>query len=76
MEDIFDIKNNFIPPKTQEFMGSKFGRQLGRDGNMLGTETVIENGSMQAVESLPIAQQNPMDQPIPVPEEKIEQETY
>ena len=76
MEDIFDIKNNFIPPKAQEFMVPKFGRQLGRDGNMLGTETVIENGSMQAVESLPIAQQNPMDQPIPVPEEKIEQETY
>ena len=46
MENIFEIKNNFIPKKTQEEINNKFGRDLGRDGNMiepiLGTEDVMQ----------------------------------
>ena len=35
MEDIFDIRNNFIPKKTQEEKSGKFGRELGRNGRMI-----------------------------------------
>jgi len=35
MEDIFDIRNNFIPKKAQEEKSGKFGRELGRNGKMI-----------------------------------------
>ena len=31
----FEIKNNFIPQKDQLSMSPKFGREIGRDGNMV-----------------------------------------
>tara|TARA_R110002124_G_scaffold153377_4_gene320410 strand:- start:285 stop:527 length:243 start_codon:yes stop_codon:yes gene_type:complete len=76
----FEIKNNFIPPKAQEMMMAKFGRELGRDGNLLGTdgnilgtETVVEDGSLQPVENLITSTPPIIDEPIPVPGEKINQ---
>jgi len=69
----FEIKNNFISPIDQQKMSPKFGRQLQRNGNMIGTETVIEDGSLQPVENLITSAPNIMDEPISIPGEDIKE---
>ena len=67
----FEIKNNFIPPKAQEMMMAKFGRELGRDGNLLGTDGNILG--TETVVNLITSTPPIIDEPIPVPGEKINQ---
>ena len=49
MEDIFDIRNNFIPKKAQEEKSGKFGRELGRNGRMI-PPAEVELGALPTIE--------------------------
>ena len=73
MENIFEIKNNFIPKKVQEEMSDKFGRDLGRDGNMvdpmLGTQDVMQKPELSLADPAIIGQ-------VPVPTPGMEEESY
>ena len=74
MEDIFDIRNNFIPKKTQEEKSGKFGRELGRNGRMIppalegateAVSTMVDNQiDNTAVPPAPVLGQVPVPAPI------------
>jgi len=71
MENIFEIKNNFIPPKDQESISPKFDSNLDRSGRtMLGTIDPM----LQPI--APIAPQEPMDIPVPTPGIEFDPEQY
>jgi len=83
MEDIFDIRNNFIPKKTQEEKSGNFGRELGRNGRMIppaevelealptieiGTQSTVDMGSNQTIDNTAIPPAPVLGQvPNPVP---------
>jgi|TARA_R110001632_G_scaffold212730_1_gene338713 hypothetical protein len=71
MENIFEIKNNFIPPKDQELISPKFDTNLDRSGrSMLGTiDSMVKPIA-------PINPQEPMDVPVPVPGIEFDQKEY
>ncbi len=82
MENIFEIKNNFIPKKTQEEINQKFidpSMELGRNGKMtepiLGTKNSFTEGSMQPIDNIASITPPIIGQiPIPQPEEEITKE--
>ena len=82
MENIFEIKNNFIPKKTQEEINQKFidpSMELGRDGKMtepmLGTQNSFAEGSMQPIDNVASTAAPILGQiPIPQPQEEITNE--
>jgi hypothetical protein len=73
MENIFEIKNNFIPKQDQEKINEKFGRDLERGGNMiepmLGTEDIMQKPELPLANPAIIGQ-------VPVPVPGAEEETY
>ena len=48
LENPFEIKNNFIPPKDQEYMSVKFDNKLDRSG-----KSMIENPSVETAGAFP-----------------------
>tara|TARA_R100000541_G_scaffold36335_1_gene44386 strand:+ start:138 stop:392 length:255 start_codon:yes stop_codon:yes gene_type:complete len=82
MENIFEIKNNFIPKKNQEEISQKFidpSMDLGRNGKMtesvLGTENSFTEGSMQPIDNVASIAAPIIGQiPIPQPQEEITNE--
>jgi len=85
MENIFEIKNNFIPPKDQELISTKFDNNLGRDGNVekikdinypLGTEDITVEGAYQAELNTASPEAAVLGQiPVPIPLESEEYKT-
>ena len=48
IDNPFEIKNNFIPPKDQESMSVKFDNKLDRSG-----KSIIENPSVETAGAFP-----------------------
>jgi len=48
IDNPFEIKNNFIPPKDQQSMSVKFDNKLGRSG-----KSMIENPSVETAGAFP-----------------------
>ena len=63
IENPFEIKNNFIPPKDQESMSTKFDNKLDRSG-----KSIIENPSVETAGAFP-----PLATPDFTPREEFDQ---
>ena len=64
IDNPFEIKNNFIPPKDQESMSIKFDNKLDRSGN----RSIIENPSVETAGAFP-----PLATPDFTPREEFDQ---
>ena len=63
IDNPFEIKNNFIPPKDQESMSVKFDTKLDRSG-----KSIIENPPVETVGAFP-----PLSTPDFTPREEFDQ---
>jgi len=63
IDNPFEIKNNFIPPKDQESMSVKFDNKLDRSG-----KSIIENPSVKTAGGFP-----PLATPDFTPREEFDQ---
>ncbi len=63
IDNPFEIKNNFIPPKDQESMSVKFDNKLDRSG-----KSIIENPSVKTAGAFP-----PLATPDFTPREEFDQ---